>query len=418
MNMQNDNFLNLDDTKDLLVEMEQEDAITLKSWANLNLRFAQKMVFESQGLAVKGGKRLSREEYDLIDKMVIFCQSPFRAAVSTNVILETLEKIYDPLISYIAKQMYAGDSEEWKNIAQTIFRRMVTGDTPNTIRVYEKHTIGTAVRTVSTYEDLSDKRVPNLAKEFTDGLDNHIKSLTDYELSEDQIKAIKVIYDNGKEHFAEILPLRRKDISFGEFVCNRLDYELGVARSVAKHGRTPEARKKFADWAHVIECYLLVSPRCMKEYIEKSSPFWENAFKEFVKDAHRENRYSPKRGMKFTNYIRIYLKRALLDIYKSKPYQKSHGGNAYEQTIDDVEIDMHTSINIKRTRTSEDFLPITDLDFDLFLKRLTTQQRKVAQLMKDGYRPMDIARLLNISRPMVTKYRRKIKEKHNKFNSD
>ncbi|MDO8490365.1 MAG: sigma-70 family RNA polymerase sigma factor [bacterium] len=411
MDITNDKDFNQID-EDFIKAMELADATCINNLSKSNLFFAQKLVDESNVLRGRDLKTFQESDYQLIDKMVAFCQSTLRDENSVKIVLGALLGIYDRLITRSIKKL--GADEELRSAAQTVFCRMITSDMPLTIKAYESTDVGMKARTLNMHIDLSDKRVPKIKRDFENGLKSIVELMTDYGLSGKQLENIMAMMRYESRHSHEIIPLREKNLTLEQFTANLLHHEMMTARAVAKFGSTLDNRNSFSRRASAIE-EILNSPDNLRTYIDANLDFFKENFKDYQKAAYRNRCFKKTKGMNFTNYINKYLPLALIDILRSRVYVAAHGGRHQEISHTDKEIELKGISTIKNSDSLISYFEENHLDRDIAIRTLTPREQEVFQLLLNGYNQKEVATQLDISEARISQHRKKIKEKLSKY---
>lgn len=396
-------------------EMERDDAKVYEIWVKANAQHAAKLIIELQKIEFKNDHKtkLQQVDYILINEGIDFCQSMMRDSASTNAVLDVLVKIYSRLLNGIVGTFCSiyqinEDLDDWECYAQTIFRRMITGDMPETIAVYAKQTTGRENRTIDMEVDISDKRVPSLPNKSRSAFDDCLRMLSEAGPKYDSLRMIaEPLFDYEMRHLPEMAAIRPGRMSINRFAHDFLSSQIAFRR---------DQPNKETEIEQLIE--VRDSAVKLKWFVENNKAMLEKQYNVWKQTAYHDNRFQKERGMNFTSYISRFLPLALKDVFNSKAYKKASGG-LLEKAIDDEDmIEDEDSGNIKASgNMATEIDTITQLEqndpigFSLAINKLTECQKNVFDLMRDGYEQFEIAKMLNVSQQRIYKQRKVIIKK-------
>lgn len=383
--------------------------------AKINSLTLDRLLSRASNLIVKqkGGAKFSEEEFALIDEIVSFCQSPIRDEQSTNIALDFLMELYDPLIIKSTKSACIAcglvkEIRDWKGSAQTVFRRLVTGDTPETILAYQSHEIGRPKRTIDLEIDVSEKCIPFLKKQHAQKFEKLLDQLAEYGLCKEDLDVARMVLEDSKDHFHETATFSSSEISLYDYVNKILHHEMEIAKRLITEASTEKLKKEFEFTAMIYETQILNSPENLQRLIDQDHDYFTSLYRQYLKTAYRNNFFQKERSANFTGYIKWYLPRRLIDIFKSASGRKARGHNGKESEFDDEKlITKNTSQNDDLFSYFEDHPE----DFMLVQKNITPRQYEIFELQKDGYLQKEIAVMLNVSQACISQHAKEIREK-------
>lgn len=380
----------------------------------INRLTLDQLLSRASNLIVKqtGGEKFSNDEYALIDEIVAFCQSSFRDQQSTDLALNFLVELYSPMIAQVTKNTcyecgLGSEFENWIFEAGIVFKRLVTGDLPHTVLRYKKHPTGRPQRTIDLEVDVSDKRISALMNAQQDECDRTLQKLTEYGLCDEDLKIAAIALQDCMENFHESVLLSSSRTSLHDFVEATLRHELEISKRLIVDASTKEKREYFKQKAIVIESRILKSKESLQSFINDHQVDLCILHKRHTNKSYRNIFFRKEDGKNFTNYMTEFLRKRLIDIFKSKAYRKSHGDYGKEITLGDDDA------NIAQRSTKNDnllsYFENNPDDLAIAQTKLTPRQWEALQLCMQGYNQKETAEKLNVSEACISQHMKKVR---------
>lgn len=359
----------------------------------------------------RGGEKFTDDDFALINEIVTFCRSPFRDEQNTGLALDFLMELYDPLITKAVKKAceicgLLNELEDWKGSGQVVFRRLVTGDLPQSILAYEKHKIGRPERTIGLEIDVSEKRIPFLKAKRVRELDENLKQLINLGLPEQDLEIAKMVLEDSKNNFHESATFSSSEVSLFEFVNDILHHEMEISKRLSTNASTKEKRKEFSLKASILGTQILTSSESLQKFIDGHHGYFNALHKQYLKTAYRNKFFKKERGRNFTTYMTKFLPLRLIDIFKSGAGRKSRNESGKSISIDAEGFVEKASF---KTDQMLSFFEDNPYDFVLVQSKVTPKQWEILGLCMEGYSQKEIAERFKVSQACISKHMKDIR---------